>query len=226
MSFLPAFAGRGRARVACALIPILLAVAAGPSWPAAAPGKGRRAMNEHRTETATLAGGCFWCLEAVLERLKGVERVVSGYSGGSLPRPTYEQVSTGATGHAECVQVTFDPAVLPYRDLLHIFFAFHDPTTMDRQGPDEGTQYRSAIFWHDPGQQAVAREVIAELTKSGVFGAPIVTEVAPFTVFYPGEGYHQGYYDRNQAQPYCRVVISPKVAKLRKLYADRLKEPK
>jgi peptide-methionine (S)-S-oxide reductase len=183
-------------------------------------------MNEHRSETTTLAGGCFWCLEAVFERLKGVERVVSGYSGGDVPRPTYEQVSTGTTGHAECVQVTFDPAVLPYRDLLHIFFAFHDPTTMNRQGPDEGTQYRSAIFWHDPGQQAAARQVIAELTKGGVFDAPIVTEVTRFTVFYPAESYHQGYYDQNQAQPYCRVVISPKVAKLRRLYADRLKEPK
>jgi peptide-methionine (S)-S-oxide reductase len=220
-------ASRRRARVACALIPVLLAVAAGPSWPAAtAPGKGPRAMNEHRSETATLAGGCFWCLEAVFERLKGVERVVSGYAGGSVPGPTYEQVSTGSTGHAECVQVTFDPAVLPYRDLLRIFFAFHDPTTRDRQGPDEGTQYRSAIFWRDPAQQATAAQVIAELTKERVFSAPIVTEVAPLRAFYPAEGYHQGYYDRNGAQPYCRVVISPKVAKLRKLYADRLKAPK
>ena len=218
-------ASRRRARVACTLIPVLLAAMAGPSRPvAASPGKGPRAMNEHRTETATLAGGCFWCLDAVLERLKGVERVVSGYSGGGLPRPTYEQVSTGSSGHAECVQVTFDPSVLPYRDLLRIFFAFHDPTTMDRQGPDEGTQYRSVIFWHDPGQQAVARQVIAELTKSRVFDAPIVTEVVPFTAFYPAEDYHQDYYDRNGSQPYCRVVISPKVAKLRKLYADRLKE--
>ena len=183
-------------------------------------------MTEHRSETATLAGGCFWCLEAVFERLKGVERVVSGYSGGSVPNPTYEQVSTGTTGHAECMQVTFDPAVLSYRDLLRIFFAFHDPTTMNRQGPDVGTQYRSAIFWHDPVQQATARQVIAELAKGGVFDAPIVTEVAPFDAFYPAEGYHQGYYDQNQSQPYCRVVIAPKVAKLRKLYADRLKTPK
>jgi peptide-methionine (S)-S-oxide reductase len=226
MSFLLPSASRRRARVACALIPILLAVAAGPSWPAAAPGKGRRAMNEHRTETATLAGGCFWCLEAVFERLKGVERVVSGYSGGSVPDATYEQVCSGTTGHAECVQVTFDPAVLPYRDLLRIFFAFHDPTTPNRQGPDVGTQYRSAIFWHDPGQKATAEQLIAELAKSRVFDAPIVTEVAPFTVLHAAEGYHQGYYDQNRNQPYCRVVISPKVAKLRRLYADRLKEPK
>ena len=183
-------------------------------------------MIEHRSETATLAGGCFWCLEAVFERLKGVERVVSGYSGGRVPDPTYEQVSTGTTGHAECLQVTFDPAVLSYRDLLRIFFAFHDPTTPNRQGPDVGTQYRSAIFWHDPVQQATARQVIAELAKDEVFDAPIVTEVVPFTAFTPAEGYHQGYYDRNQAQPYCRVVIAPKVTKLRKLYADRLKSPK
>jgi peptide-methionine (S)-S-oxide reductase len=225
--FPPSSASRRRARVACALIPILLAAVAGPSWPAAAPpGKGTRAMNEHRSETATLAGGCFWCLEAVFERLKGVERVVSGYAGGSAPDPTYEQVSTGSTGHAECVQVTFDPAVLPYRELLRIFFAFHDPTTRDRQGPDEGTQYRSAIFWHDPAQRAEAGRVIAELTKERVFSAPIVTEVAPLEAFYPAEGYHQGYYDRNGAQPYCRAVISPKVSKLRKLYAGRLKDPK
>jgi peptide-methionine (S)-S-oxide reductase len=220
-------ANRRLALVAGALIPILLAVAAGPSWPAAAaPLKGRKAMTEHRSETATLAGGCFWCLEAVFERLKGVERVVSGYSGGNVPNPTYEEVSTGTTGHAECLQVTFDPAVLPYRDLLRIFFAFHDPTTPNRQGADVGTQYRSAIFWHDPVQQATARQVVAELAKDGVFDAPIVTEVVPFVVFTPAEGHHQGYYDRNQAQPYCRVVIAPKVAKLRRLYADRLKASK
>jgi peptide-methionine (S)-S-oxide reductase len=183
-------------------------------------------MSEHRSETATLAGGCFWCLEAVFERLKGVERVVSGYSGGRVPNPTYEQVSTGTTGHAECLQITFDAAVLPYRDLLRVFFAFHDPTTMDRQGPDVGTQYRSAIFWHDPVQQATAAQVIAELTKDRVFDAPIVTEVLPFTGFTRAEEHHQDYYDQNQAQPYCRFVIAPKLAKLRRLYADRLKAPK
>jgi peptide-methionine (S)-S-oxide reductase len=225
-SWIP-LASRRRSFAALALIPILLAIAAGPSWPAAATApKGRKAMTEHRSETATLAGGCFWCLEAVFEQLKGVERVVSGYSGGSVPDPTYEQVSTGTTGHAECMQITFDPAVLPYRDLLRIFFAFHDPTTMNRQGPDVGTQYRSAIFWHNPVQQATARQVIAELTKDGVFNAPIVTEVVPLTGFTPAESYHQGYYDQNRSQPYCRVVIAPKVAKLRKLYADRLKVPK
>lgn len=219
-------ANRRRTAIAAVLIPVLLAGGSGPSRLAIADSIRGRTMTGHRSETATLAGGCFWCLEAVFERLNGVERVVSGYSGGSVPNPTYEQVSTGATGHAECLQIVFDPAVLPYRDLLRIFFAFHDPTTPDRQGPDVGTQYRSAIFWHDTGQQAAARQVIAELTKGGVFGAPIVTEVVPFTGFTAAEGYHQGYYDRNQAQPYCRVVIAPKVAKLRKLYADRLKAPK
>ena len=225
-SWIP-LASRRRVLAVCALIPTLLVIAAGASRPAAATApKGRNAMTEHRSETATLAGGCFWCLEAVFEQLKGVERVVSGYSGGSVPDPAYEQVSTGTTGHAECLQVTFDPAALPYRDLLRIFFAFHDPTTMNRQGPDVGTQYRSAIFWHDPVQQAAARQVIAELTKDGVFEAPIVTEVAPLTVFTPAESYHQGYYDQNRSQPYCRVVIAPKLAKLRKLYADRLKTPR
>ena len=219
--------GRRRARSAGALVPILLVLATGPSWSAAARTlQGRSAMSEHSSETATLAGGCFWCLEAVFERVKGVERVESGYSGGRVPDPTYEQVSTGTTGHAECLQVEFDPAVLSYRDLLRIFFAFHDPTTPDRQGPDAGTQYRSAIFWHDPAQRAAAGQVIAELTKSGVFDAPIVTEVVPFEAFYPAEGHHQGYYDRNPDQPYCRIVIAPKVAKLRKLYASRLKAPR
>ena len=223
----PASAARLRqAAAASALTALLLAGALPRPALAGAPSRGARAMSERRTETATLAGGCFWCLEAVFERLKGVDRIVSGYAGGHVPRPTYEQVSTGATGHAECVQVTFDPAVIGYRDLLRIFFAFHDPTTRDRQGPDSGTQYRSAIFYADETQKAAAGEVIAELTRERVFAAPIVTEVAPLGAFYPAEDYHQGYYDRNQGQPYCRVVISPKVAKLRKLYADRLRETK
>ncbi len=180
-------------------------------------------MNEHRTEIATLAGGCFWCMDAVFERLRGVERVVSGYAGGTTRNPTYEQVSSGATGHAESVQITFDPSVVSYRDLLRVFFAFHDPTTLDRQGADLGTQYRSAIFWHDPGQRAVAEQVVAELEKEHVFNRPIVTQVVPYSGFYPAEGYHQGYFDKNPDQAYCQIVISPKVAKLRKLYADRLK---
>jgi peptide-methionine (S)-S-oxide reductase len=174
-------------------------------------------------ETATLAGGCFWCLEAVFEPLQGVERVVSGYAGGAVPNPTYEQVCTGTTGHAEVVQVTFDPAVISYRELLELFFAFHDPTTPDRQGHDAGTQYRSAIFHHTPAQQAAAEAVIADLERSRTFDAPIVTQVAPLTAFYPAEAYHQGYYRGHGEQPYCRATIAPKVATLRARYAARLK---
>ncbi len=212
-----------RRRAGLAALALLLA-----AWPftaaaAGSPEAKRGAMSAKRTETATLAGGCFWCVEAVLEQLKGVEHVESGYTGGNVPNPTYEQVSTGTTGHAEAVQVTFDPGVISYADLLRIFFAFHDPTTLDRQGPDTGTQYRSAIFFYDAAQKATAEAVIAELTKERLFDAPIVTQVVPFTRFWPAEGYHQEYYQRNSAQPYCRVVISPKLAKLRKLYAARLK---
>ena len=175
------------------------------------------------TEIATLAGGCFWCLEAVFERLKGVERVVSGYTGGSLPNPTYHAVCTGMTGHAEAIQVSFDPAVIGYRELLELFFAFHDPTTLNRQGPDSGTQYRSAIFCHSPEQRRAAEEVLADLTAQRVFDRPIVTEVAPAREFYPAEASHQQYFDRNGGQPYCQTMIAPKVAKLRAKYADRLK---
>ena len=180
-------------------------------------------MIQHRTEIATLAGGCFWCMEAVFDQLEGVERVVSGYAGGTVAHPSYEQVSTGGTGHAETVQITFDPAVISYRDLLKIFFAFHDPTTLNRQGADVGTQYRSVIFWHDPGQRAAAQQVIAELEKERVFDRPIVTQVVPYSGFYAAEGYHQDYYDRNRSQPYCQLVISPKVTKLRQLYSSRIK---
>jgi len=180
-------------------------------------------MSPTQLETATLAGGCFWCLEAVFERLIGVERVVSGYAGGSVPNPTYEDVCSGMTGHAEVVQVTFDPAVISYRELLEILFAFHDPTTLNRQGPDTGTQYRSAIFYGSEEQAAVAREVIAELEAKRLFGAPIVTEVTPLTVFYPAEAYHQQYFQRNPANAYCSATIPPKLAKLRTKYASRLK---
>ena len=176
------------------------------------------------TETATLAGGCFWCLEAVFERLRGVERVVSGYAGGIADQPSYAEVCTGRTGHAEVVQVTFDPAELTYRELLELFFVFHDPTTLNRQGADAGTQYRSAIFFHSPEQERVAREVIARFTADRVYDAPIVTELAPLTAFFPAEAYHQGYYDQNADQPYCRAVIAPKVARLRKQFASRLRE--
>lgn len=227
----------GRAGLAGAILLGLAALAAGalplgrlgpetPGSAAAATSVGKGKMTDHRTETAVLAGGCFWCLEAIFEDLKGVERVESGYSGGTVPHPTYEQVCTGKTGHAESVRITFDPAVLSYRDLLLLFFAFHDPTTMNRQGPDEGTQYRSAIFWRGAEQKVTAEQVIAELTRQKAFAAPIVTQVAPLGDFYPAEDYHQGYYDRNSGQPYCRAVISPKLAKLRKMYAERLKPGK
>lgn len=180
-------------------------------------------MNSSNQEVATLAGGCFWCLDAVFRGLKGVEQVVSGYAGGTVPNPSYEAVCTGRTGHAEVVQVTFDPAVLSYRDLVEVFLGIHDPTTLNRQGADVGTQYRSAIYHHSPEQERTAREVIAELERDQVFDSPIVTEVAPFTVFYPAEEYHQDYFRRNPGQGYCRAVIAPKVAKFRKEHLERLK---
>jgi peptide-methionine (S)-S-oxide reductase len=174
------------------------------------------------TETATLGGGCFWCLEAVFQMVKGVATVKSGYAGGRRPNPTYEQVCTGTTGHAEVVQVTFDPATITYRDILEIFFSIHDPTTLDRQGADVGTQYRSVIYVHSPEQGAIARDVIAELEREGVWNDPIVTEVAPLDAFYPAEAYHDQYYARNHGQPYCSIVIGPKVAKFRARFAHRL----
>jgi len=175
------------------------------------------------TELATLAGGCFWCLEAVFEQLRGVTKVVSGYSGGQVPNPSYEAVCTGTTGHAEVVQVTFDPDELSYRDLLRVFFTLHDPTTLDRQGGDMGTQYRSAIFYHDDEQRRTAEEVVRELEAEHVFDDPIVTRIEPLQAFYPAEEYHREYYRRNPNQPYCRAVIAPKVAKLRSKYLEKLK---
>lgn len=175
------------------------------------------------TEVATLAGGCFWCLEAAFEQLRGVERVVSGYAGGERPNPSYEEVCGGDTGHAEVVQVHFDPAVIGYRDLLDVFFTIHDPTSLNRQGADAGTQYRSAIFWHAPEQEAAARAAIQALELSGVYDKPIVTQLAPLDQFFPAEGYHQGYFRRNPYQPYCMGVVAPKVAKVRKQYFERLK---
>ncbi|HBY93497.1 MAG: peptide-methionine (S)-S-oxide reductase MsrA [Ardenticatenaceae bacterium] len=179
---------------------------------------------DHDKEIATLAGGCFWCLEAVFDELRGVERVESGYSGGSVPHPSYRQVCTGNTGHAEVVQVTFDPQEISFKALLEVFFTIHDPTTLNRQGADVGTQYRSAIFYHTPEQKAVAEQVIAELDAAHARGSPIVTEVTPFTAFYPAEEYHQEYFTRNRDQPYCRVVIEPKVAKFRNQYLAKLKQ--
>ena len=176
-------------------------------------------------EIATLAGGCFWCLEAAFGQLRGVEGVESGYSGGTVPNPSYEDVCTGTTGHAEVVQITFDPTVVSYSDLLHVFFTIHDPTTLNRQGGDVGTQYRSAIFYHSPAQKAEAERVIAELQAEKVWEDPIVTEVRPLAQFYPAEEYHRDYYRRNPNQGYCSAVVAPKVAKVRELYFDRLKQP-
>jgi peptide-methionine (S)-S-oxide reductase len=181
-------------------------------------------MASNRQETATLAGGCFWCLEASFDQLKGVKSVQSGYAGGSLPNPSYEQVCAGGTGHAEVVQVRFDPDVIAYRDLLEIFFLIHDPTTPDRQGADAGTQYRSAIFYHTPEQRAEAERVIADLAARKVWDDPIVTQVVPLEAFYPAEEYHRDYYRRNPNQGYCQIVIAPKVAKVRKQYFERLKK--
>lgn len=180
-------------------------------------------MNAEHT-VATLAGGCFWCLEAVFSDLQGVESAISGYSGGTVPTPSYKQVCAGTTGHAEVVQITFDSSVLSFRQLLEVFFTIHDPTTLNRQGNDTGTQYRSAIFYHTPEQKTTADEVIKELTGARMWGNPIVTEVTPLQVFYPAEDYHQRYFEHNPDQPYCRVVVAPKVAKFRKQYLSKLKK--
>jgi len=173
-------------------------------------------------QTATFGGGCFWCVEAIFERVAGVDAVVSGYSGGHVPDPDYKQICAGTTGHAEAVQVTFDPARIGFEEILTVFFGTHDPTTLNRQGADAGTQYRSVIFYHDAAQKAAAESVIADLEREGVFRDPIVTEVTAFEKFYPAEDYHQEYYERNSNQPYCQVVIAPKLDKLQKKYADKL----
>jgi peptide-methionine (S)-S-oxide reductase len=178
-----------------------------------------------QTQVATLAGGCFWCLEAVYDELQGVISVESGYIGGSVPNPSYRQVCNGNTGHAEAVQITFDPAQVSFRELLQVFFTIHDPTTLNRQGADVGTQYRSAIFYHNDEQKAIAQEVISELEAQKVWRSPIVTQLEPYSTFYVAEDYHQEYYANNPNQGYCRIVIDPKVAKFRKQFMDRLKKP-
>lgn len=175
-------------------------------------------------QTATLGGGCFWCLEAVYDQLKGVISVESGYAGGHVSNPDYRRVCEGTTGHAEVIQITFDDAAVSFRDLLDVFFTIHDPTTLNRQGADVGTQYRSAIFYHTPEQQMIAEQTIADLTEAGVWANPIVTEIVPFKAFYMAEDYHQEYFENNPDQGYCQVVIAPKVAKFRKLYLERLKK--
>ena len=180
------------------------------------------AVSSSHLETTTFGGGCFWCLEAVFELLGGVVKVQSGYAGGELPHPTYEQVCSGATGHAEVVQVAYDSSVISYRDLLEVFFAIHDPTTLNRQGNDRGTQYRSAIYFHTPEQKTQAEDAISRLMGSGTFSDPIVTEVAPLAVFYPAEEYHEEYFRRHPGQPYCEWVIGPKVAKFKQKFGRLL----
>ena len=177
-----------------------------------------------QSDVATLAGGCFWCLEAVFDELKGVESVVSGYSGGHVSSPSYAQVCDGDTGHAEAVQVTFDPQVLSYKDLLTVFFTIHDPTTLNRQGNDVGTQYRSAIFYHNEEQKKIAEDCLREIGAAKIWDNPLVTELTPFDKFYIAEDYHQEYFRNNPFQGYCRVVIAPKVSKFRHNFADRLKK--
>lgn len=180
-------------------------------------------MSDEKTETATLGGGCFWCLDAVYRGLEGVVKVESGYAGGEKRDPTYEEVCRGTTGHAEVVQVTFDPDVISFEDILEVFFSIHDPTTLNRQGADVGTQYRSIILYHDEDQRRVAEEVIARLDEEGIYDDPIVTEVVPRTSYYPAEEHHQDYFARNPRQPYCAAVVQPKVAKFRSKWQHRLK---
>lgn len=177
---------------------------------------------EKKVATITLGGGCFWCVEAVLKPLRGVISVVSGYAGGTVKNPSYREVCAGTTGHAEIVRVTYDPDEIPTRDLLTVFFTTHDPTTLNRQGADRGTQYRSVVFYETDEQRRITEEVVTELTEQGIYTDPIVTQIEPLDVFYPAEDYHQDYYARNAGQPYCQAVIAPKVAKLRSRYLDKL----
>ena len=180
-------------------------------------------MSTSDRQKATLGGGCFWCLEAVYERVDGVEQVVSGYAGGDVPNPSYREVCAGRTGHAEVVQVTFDPDVISYRELLEIFFTIHDPTTENRQGADVGPQYRSIILHHDDAQRLTAEKVMVEVEQEGLYEDRLVTELEPLETFYPAEAYHQHYFERNPDQPYCQAVVAPKVAKFRKRFAEKLR---
>ena len=176
-------------------------------------------------EVATLAGGCFWCTEAAFNIMKGVNRIEPGYTGGTVPNPTYEEVSMGTTGHAEAAQIYFDPEVINYKEILEIFFTMHDPTSLNRQGADVGTQYRSAIFYHTPEQKATAEKLIEELNKEGIWSKPIVTEVNPLKIFYIAETYHKDYYKKHPKEPYCQAVIAPKIAKLQAHFIDKIKVP-
>ena len=181
-------------------------------------------MENNNLETATLGGGCFWCTEAVFDNLQGVEDVVSGYSGGHTENPTYQEVCSETTGHAEVVQIKFNPNEISFKEILQVFFGTHDPTTLNRQGNDIGTSYRSAIFYHNDGQKRIAEETIEEIENEGVFDDPIVTEVTEFTNFYPAEDYHQEYFAKNPNQPYCSAVVAPKVSKFRQKFVNRLKK--
>ncbi len=181
-------------------------------------------MTDAEKELATLAGGCFWCLEAVFDDLRGVDSVESGYMGGKTANPSYEEVCSGETGHAEVAQLSFDPKQVSFKEILEVFFVIHDPTTLNRQGNDVGTQYRSAIFYHTAGQKAAAEQVIANMSAAKIYKDPIVTEVVPASKFYPAEDYHQEYFRRNAAQPYCAFVVTPKVAKFRKHFLEKLKK--
>ena len=183
-----------------------------------------QSQNNKSMEIATFGAGCFWCVEAVFQSLKGVDKVVSGYSGGHVKNPTYQQVCTGTTGHAEVCQIYYDPSVISFTELLEVFWSTHDPTTLNRQGNDIGTQYRSVIFYHNEDQKKLAEAYMDKLNKSGVYDKPIVTEISPFKVFYEAENYHQEYFDLNRTQPYCRIVIQPKMDKFRRVFKDKLKE--
>lgn len=178
----------------------------------------------NNTEITTLGGGCFWCLEAVFSEIHGIDKVVSGYAGGGVPNPSYEEVCTGTSGYAEVVQIRFDPGIISFREILEAFFAVHDPTTLNRQAADVGTQYRSVVFFHTTGQKEVTEKLVIELNSAQIWDVPIVTEVRPFVTFYPAEEYHQKYFQRNSDQPYCQSVIAPKVAKLRKEFLSKLRK--
>ena len=183
-------------------------------------------MSENKNlEVATLAAGCFWCTEAAFNIIKGVERIEPGYTGGTIINPTYEEVSTGTTGHAEAAQIYFDPKVITYKEILEVFFTMHDPTSLNRQGADIGTQYRSAIFYHNQQQKETAQKLIAELAREGIWDKPIVTEIVPLKTFYSAETYHKDYYKKHPKEPYCRAVIAPKIAKLQQRFIDKIKVP-
>jgi peptide-methionine (S)-S-oxide reductase len=186
---------------------------------------GQQYGEDKNLEVATLAAGCFWCTEAAFSIIKGVERIEPGYTGGTMPNPSYEQVSTGTTGHAEAAQIYFDPKIISYKEILEIYFSMHDPTSLNRQGADLGTQYRSAIFYHNSEQKTIAEALIAELTKMVIWDKPIVTSVEPLKVFYKAETYHKDYYKKHPKEPYCQVVIAPKIAKLQERFFDKIKVP-